>query len=947
MDVKLTESIDRAEAIAAHSNFVDSRRKTLESSSNKQASSENLVTSSDGLSLKFRSHTPGDGPGHGDSLVRAEPVPMGHAIGQVSKQLQTSSDHLNVRFGLDRADAHYAIPHGDDRGGAHIFSSSRTGPPEARTAPRPRAVANGGPMIRYSTMGDQMGTLTHATTRSAEQPRQSRHESRRQSTGRPQSAGVRVNKPRLPASSSPGGQHCVAPEFYSLAHKKAANKPSAASRSFDAACASACAHSGIVSVASNSPLNRRHTPGLGYVSPQPVSPFGKADFSTRSDATPACVARGGPSGGGLSPRTNEYLILKEMAAAANAAEAEAARSAAEAREQALHASQGERVAVQRHVEAQQAAVAHATAAADGWGQEDEPPPSYHASYEPPVLAPPVVPAGTIPGDAVISTGGMLVEIRSTSPATRSPAWSGPRSARTDSNDADGGPDASWDASPQSKTFSCATLHSEPPSPSSRVHLSPATRAEATSDAVPAGSPTYRRGSGPSSDASNAYSAAGGGMRAIQLITAPQPVPPPPSGSNTLRRALDVALRDSSKAREDCVAAQQEAMQELQQAVWPNQASGLVARALVVRLSRAAARMRAAGERLEKEADVAHHAHRSEMESAFHRYAYMHGYLANQRDTIEATLGREVGLAEQEHEGHVRALRATSMGDYLDLQVKLDEERKTHRHAVNQLESDLLREQRKASDAMEKISELEKKALKLQEANATLETRWKTEVEGLRNQAHAQKSKDKGMHASETARLESTLLRIKGEKEALEQKVQAVESELEGAYRQMEANDQSSQLRIDDAVAAGRAEAVRLQREIDRQRALHTAALAAGSYKGRQLLYMDSLQKAQPRANHTQDEAKDAQASISWRGNEEIHHLTQAMVGQAAAESSVRRSAARSVPASGFVKNPSYEALGEQFGSTKEEREVVHRMLDGDRGAATGLVSYVPLGQERQ
>ena len=193
----------------------------------------------------------------------------------------------------------------------------------------------------------------------------------------------------------------------------------------------------------------------------------------------------------------------------------------------------------------------------------------------------------------------------------------------------------------------------------------------------------------------------------------------------------------------------------------------------------------------------------------------------------------------------------------------------------------------------------------------------------------------------------SLLRIKGEKEALEQKVQAVESELEGAYRQMEANDQSSQLRIDDAVAAGRAEAVRLQREIDRQRALHTAALAAGSYKGRQLLYMDSLQKAQPRANHTQDEAKDAQASISWRGNEEIHHLTQAMVGQAAAESSVRRSAARSVPASGFVKNPSYEALGEQFGSTKEEREVVHRMLDGDRGAATGLVSYVPLGQERQ
>ena len=299
---------------------------------------------------------------------------------------------------------------------------------------------------------------------------------------------------------------------------------------------------------------------------------------------------------------------------------------------------------------------------------------------------------------------------------------------------------------------------------------------------------------------------------------------------------------------------------------------------------------------------------------------------------------ELAIAEAEHEEHASALRANSMGDMFALEKKLEEARARHKHEATQLTSELIREKRKVADASERINELEKKVANLQEENARLEGTWRQEVMDLKNNMSTSAASKQSKHASEMARLEASLLRVTNEKEALDRRLAGSGQRIEELMGQMENSERAAQLRLDEAVASGKLEAARLQREIDKSKALHTAALAAGSYKGRQLLYLDSM-KGPTRKGAAQDES-----SISWRGLEEIHSLTKAMVGES--EAARMRKLAEDVGGtgddvpSGFVPNPSYEALGERFGSGTDDREIVNRMLQGDYSSATGLVSHV-------
>lgn len=81
------------------------------------------------------------------------------------------------------------------------------------------------------------------------------------------------------------------------------------------------------------------------------------------------------------------------------------------------------------------------------------------------------------------------------------------------------------------------------------------------------------------------------------------------------------------------------------------------------------------------------------------------------------------------------------------------------------------------------------------------------------------------------------------------------------------------LKLEEVEAQRSAEAARLQREVDHLRGLQTAALAAGSYKGRQMLYMDSLKAPVPRANDGRSlERAKSRSSMSWRDGSEVEQL---------------------------------------------------------------------------
>ena len=63
--------------------------------------------------------------------------------------------------------------------------------------------------------------------------------------------------------------------------------------------------------------------------------------------------------------------------------------------------------------------------------------------------------------------------------------------------------------------------------------------------------------------------------------------------------------------------------------------------------------------------------------------------------------------------------------------------------------------------------------------------------------------------------------------------------------------------IQVTITAGVLEAARLQRRIDELQAVQKAAVAAGTYKGRQLLYLESLKQLPRRANQPRGSCRRA------------------------------------------------------------------------------------------
>ena len=560
-----------------------------------------LATSGEGgVNMQFRPSMPSDafGPVFGDSVVyddanqraasRRSPSALRHTAHSeldelgAPRHLVTSQDSLNLKFG--------SSPQHDPRGGPAV-----TYEPHGPTSDDVSATPAAGPQLRYSTVGE-LGApprVTSATPPSrymkAGAPAR-QHPHRRSGASRASGAG----------SSIHAGRFYSAPDYYSAASNRSrqqtGGRAGPASAAFDSACASACAAVAPASSAAGvggsrpkspaSGLNHRGAPRLGYVSPQPGMPFGRSDPMADPNTRPpgAC---GGPSAGPYGSQRNEHALLQQMAHAAAEAHAEAARTQEAMRQQARVAAEAQRNAVARHVEAQQIAVATAAGGElDGW---IEPP-----GYEPiagGTHAPPSLLGRVNASEGELDVAGEMQRLAASMACTQP-------SLSAEGIGSDGPRPPAWSATPGG---------------GSSTPLPPG---GATPGAAVAPSPSlsYISHPGPSSTAAGVGPS---GLRAIQLITTPHPVPPPPPASS-LRRSLDVALYDSSRAREECVGAQQEVMDELGRTVWPNQTSGLAARALVVRLSRSAARLRAACERLEKEADVAHHAHKAELEAAFHR-----------------------------------------------------------------------------------------------------------------------------------------------------------------------------------------------------------------------------------------------------------------------------------------------------------------------------------------
>lgn len=157
-------------------------------------------------------------------------------------------------------------------------------------------------------------------------------------------------------------------------------------------------------------------------------------------------------------------------------------------------------------------------------------------------------------------------------------------------------------------------------------------------------------------------------------------------------------------------------------------------------------------------------------------------------------------------------------------------------------------------------------------------------------------------------------------------LQKAQAEAERARQLVSTSEHAYQLRVDEKDAEMAAETARLQREVDHLRALQNAALAAGSYKGRQMLYMDSLKAPPPRANDKESHKRAAgRSGLSWRDGGEVAKLTSELIGPAP---------------SSLTPTETAQALGETFGPG--DKHVIERMLAGG-SAEAGVLSHAPPG----
>jgi hypothetical protein len=191
--------------------------------------------------------------------------------------------------------------------------------------------------------------------------------------------------------------------------------------------------------------------------------------------------------------------------------------------------------------------------------------------------------------------------------------------------------------------------------------------------------------------------------------------------------------------------------------------------------------------------------------------------------------------EVEHERHASSLRSRTLSDVMALEALREEARKKHALDAEEMSAALVAAKREHEGAHNQVARLEQRITVLVEENARLEGDHMAAVAKARQEAQESAARQAGLHTADVNRLEAIVERLTGEKSIAHEQVRQRIEELERAKEAHTTAMHQMELNLDGADARRRSETARLQREVDHVRALQTAALAAGSYKGRQLL----------------------------------------------------------------------------------------------------------------
>ena len=328
--------------------------------------------------------------------------------------------------------------------------------------------------------------------------------------------------------------------------------------------------------------------------------------------------------------------------------------------------------------------------------------------------------------------------------------------------------------------------------------------------------------------------------------------------------IEAVLFDCERERLDCLAAYEETMTALTRMHWPNAPAGVAARALVTRVSRATTRLRATCERLENEAREMQRSHAAETKAAAQEAAAERARLVEAHEIAVAALRAEIEEYEAKEARQAQAVwkvRTKKAVEAIDVKHVVAMPRDAVGGGMN-----LEREIRVLSDNYTEVTEkaigLEHKVEDLTEEKEKLVEDHSAELERMRLQMDALR-KEASKWRDELTDSAAARGRLREELEA----ERASKKELEESLRLQLWNVDES--RLD--------ETGRLQTEIDHMHSLHKAALDAGAYKGRQMLYLDSLRPRPPRANDMENIDKvlaRVGVSTSWRAEEERTEFAQ-------------------------------------------------------------------------
>jgi len=298
----------------------------------------------------------------------------------------------------------------------------------------------------------------------------------------------------------------------------------------------------------------------------------------------------------------------------------------------------------------------------------------------------------------------------------------------------------------------------------------------------------------------------------------------------------------------------------------------------VKVTRASARLRATSERLEREASAAHFVHIREAQAAAERAAGLCNYLEQQRMTSEVAVLQEVRTMEEDHELGTWQMRKAWQVELEVVAAAREQERLRAVDEKAEVQAQLVRAQVEQREATERIIHLEDKVTGLLEENAQIRAEWKANLEALRVDSNSYLGNLRGAHSSEVKRLEAALEHMIKEKGELHEALLKQESKNTHMQGQKGAMEQELQRQLRGVRQEKIDEGERLQKEIDHLKQVHTAALAAGTIKGRQLLLMETFKAPTRRANEPEDTEPRHHSQISWRQADDVDHLTRQQVG---------------------------------------------------------------------